>query len=87
MRAIRAGVPPTDEQKDAHRRYIKALRAKHKNADAMDAVHDRIEKAKAAPSFDERKEAREEKRQKKFADRRARVDAAFAAEERDQVLP
>lgn len=87
MRALRAGLTPSDEQKDAHRRYVKALRDKHKNAASIDGVHARIEKVKATPTMSERKDVREEKRQKMFADRRARVNAAFAAEESGQVLP
>ena len=81
MRALRAGVEPTDEQRDAHRRYVKALRDKNKHAEASDAVHARIEAIKEQKPTKQRTAENAEARQKRIADRRARVAAAFAAEE------
>ena len=83
MRALRAGVEPTDEQRDAHRRYVKALRDKHKLAEASDAIHERVEAVKATKPYQERRVDYNEKKAKRLADRRSRVEAAFAAEESD----
>lgn len=84
MRALRAGVDPTDEQRDAHRRYVAAQRANKKLADASDGVRTRIEEIKDAKPHAQKRKEFFDARAKRLADRKARVDAAFAAEESTQ---
>ena len=81
MRALRAGVHPTDAQRAAHRDYVAALRAGKKAAASNDMVQERIADIKNTKDKSEKTAEFRERREKRIAERRARVDAAFASEE------
>lgn len=81
MRALRAGHEPSDAQRAAHRDYIAAQRAGKKLAASHDEVQARIEAVKSARGSKKVNEEFHDRKRQRIEARRARVAAAFAAEE------
>jgi hypothetical protein len=81
MRALRAGVEPSDAQRAAHRDYVAAQRAGKKLADANDGVRERIADIKQAKGKKAKTAEFNDRKAERIAVRRARAEAAFAAEE------
>lgn len=81
MRALRAGIHPTDAQRAAHRDYVAALRAGKKAAASNDMVQEKIADIKRSKSVNQKNAEFHERRAKRIAERRSRVAAAFASEE------
>lgn len=81
MRALRAGVEPSDAQRAAHRDYVAAQRAGKKLAEANDVVQERIADIKQSKGKQAKAVEFQDRKAQRIAERRARVDAAFAAEE------
>jgi hypothetical protein len=81
MRALRAGVEPSDAQRAAHRDYVAAQRAGKKLAASDEMVQERLAEIKQSKGKTAKTAEFHDRRSKRIAERRARVDAAFAAEE------
>lgn len=83
IRAIRAGLTPTDEQKAAHAAYMRALRAGKK---INPAVEKRIVEISEKETMSDRAERRAEEKAERIAARKLQADEAYA-KSLEQLLP
>lgn len=81
MRALRAGHEPSAAQREAHREYVAAQRAGKKLAASTDAIRERVGKIKESEGKTAITAASDDRKRQRIEARRARVAAAFAAEE------
>lgn len=83
IRAIRAGLKPTDEQKAAHAEYMRALRA---GKEISPAVQKRVAEIAAKETGEERRARRVKGREERRAARKLQSDEAYA-KSLEQLLP
>jgi hypothetical protein len=83
IRAIRAGIEPTEEQKAAHAEYMRALRAGKK---ISPGVQKRVAEIAAKETNQERHERRKRVREERRAERALKASEAYAAS-LEQLLP
>ena len=84
IRAIRAGIKPTDEQKAAHAAYMRALRAGKKTNHP--AVEKRVAEITEKETGEQRRERRKVAREGRRRERKIQSDEAYA-KTLEQLLP